>query len=161
MIYFNFFFTPLGSNFNKIDFINSRAINGNSNSNLNYDFIDASYSALINYYRLKQIDKDGKFSYSNIVVLKDNNALAPGLSSIYPSPAKNILNVKIASQSNNKITLLITDLSGRLLQNKTTQVSNGTTIVPLDVERLPAGTYFLKILSAGGKENSIKKFVKE
>ncbi len=150
-----------GNNFNKIGFANTKAINGNSNNKITYDFTDADYLASTNYYRLKQIDKDGKFSYSNIVVLKDNNAPASGLSAVYPNPAKNTLNVKIASQSNHAITLMITDLNGKSLLNKITNISNGESIVQLNVAQLSSGTYFLKIFSADGKENTVKKFVKQ
>ena len=150
-----------GYSFNKIGFVNSKAINGNSSLKLNYDFTDIGFAASTNYYRLKQIDKDGKFSYSNIVVLRDENAITAGLSTIYPNPVKNTLNVKVASLNNEKVTLQLTDLSGRLLQNKVTQVGNGETIVQLDVSHLSAGTYFVKIISGDGKQNTVGKFVKE
>ncbi len=61
-----------GYSFNKVGFVNTKAANGNSDLKLNYDFSDIGFAST-NYYRLKQIDKDGKFSYSNIVVLKDNS----------------------------------------------------------------------------------------
>jgi len=112
------------------------------------------------YYRLKQIDKDGKFSYSNIVVLRNTN-VGNDFVAIYPNPVTNILNVKIVSSANNQVKLLVTDVSGKLLQNKTTRVGNAETIVQLDVSNLPSGTYFLKIICDEGCENGVKKFVKE
>jgi hypothetical protein len=57
--------------------------------------------------------------------------------------------------------LLVTDVSGKLLITKQTNVGNGESIIPLDVSRLSAGTYFLKILSTGAKENVVMKFVKQ
>ena len=150
-----------GNNFSKIDFVNTKAINGNSNSNLNYDFIDENYSSATNYYRLKQIDKDGKVSYSNIVVLKDNNALASSLSVVYPNPAKNILNVKIASQNDSKVTLLIIDINGKTLHKKVTNVGNGESIVQLNISDLSAGNYYLKLICTNGCENAVMKFVKQ
>ena len=145
--------------FTKIGFVTTQAINGSSNVKLNYDFIDKNYSESANYYRLKQIDKDGKFSYSNIVVLKDKNAIEPGLITMYPNPAKNMLNIQIASSGNNKIMLLVTDLAGRCVMNKVTNVGNGESIVQLNVSSFAAGTYFLKVVSAGG-EIVVKKFIK-
>jgi hypothetical protein len=150
-----------GINFSKIGFVDTKAINGNSNSKITYDFTDNNYSATINYYRLKQIDKDGKFSFSNIVVLKNNNAVALGLYAIYPNPAKNILNVKTSSAGNTKITLLVTDVSGKLIITKQTNVGNGESIIPLDVSHLSAGSYFLKMLCNNGCETAVKKFVKQ
>ena len=150
-----------GYNFSKIGFVNSKATNGNSNLKLNYDFTDMGFASSINYYRLKQIDQDGKFSYSNIVVLRDENAITAGLSTIYPNPVKNTLNVKVASLNNNEITMLITDISGKMMRNKTTQLGSGESIVQVDVSSLPSGTYFLKIVWSNGYENTVKKFIKE
>lgn len=150
-----------GIDFSKIGFVNTKAADGNSNAKINYNFTDAAYTSNTNYYRLKQIDKDGKFNYSNIIVLRDENA--PSLSKIiiYPNPAKNMLNVKIASNGTNQIALLVTDLKGKLLLNKITNVGNGESIIQVDVSHLAAGTYFLKLLSENGKENQIRKFVKQ
>ena len=114
-----------------------------------------------NYYRLKQIDKDGKFSYSNIVVLKDNNLLTSGLIAVYPNPVKNVLNVKIASPVNNKTTFLITDINGKSLIKKVTNVGNGESIVQVDISVLSAGTYYLNLICTTGCENAVMKFVKQ
>ncbi len=149
-----------GNKFNKIGFVNTKANNGNSNNKITYNFTDNNYTVSTSFYRLKQIDKDNKSSYSNIIVLRNNND-APGVSFVYPSPAKHILNVKIASQVSKKITLLITDLSGRLIFNKVSNITTGETIVPLDVSKFSAGIYFLKISSTDLKEIAVMKFVKE
>jgi hypothetical protein len=49
--------------------------------------------------------------------------------------------------------MVITDLNGKPLLDKTTHVSNGENIVLFNVSRLSGGTYFLKVLSSYGKEN--------
>ncbi len=150
-----------GNNFSKARFLNTKAINGNSSLKLNYDFADITFSSGVNYYRLKQVDKDGKFTYSNIVVLKDDNALADGEISVYPNPSKNTLNIKIASSGNDKLKLLVTDMSGKILLTKPTLVSNGETIIQLNVSHLSAGTYLLKLMSADNNEKAIMKFIKQ
>ena len=57
-------------NFSAIGIVNGA---GNSNISLNYNFIDDSPLKGINYYRLKQTDFDGVFSYSNSIALTNNN----------------------------------------------------------------------------------------
>jgi len=94
-------------------------------------------------------------------VLKDNNGIEAGTTIIYPNPVRNKLNVKIPSSNNNQVTLLLTDLSGRSLQNKVIQVGTGESIVQIDVSYLPAGTYFLKIICSDGCANAVQKFNKE
>lgn len=148
-------------NFSKIGFVNTKSLNGNSNATLNYDFTDILYPLINNYYRLRQIDKDGRSAYSNIIVLRNSNTPESGLFSIYPNPVKNILKLKTLSTGNNKITLFVTDPAGKLLLKKVTNIGNGESIVPLNVAKLSSGTYFLRMLSADGKENAVKKFVIE
>ena len=56
-----------GKNFEKIGYINGE---GNSNSEINYVFTDRNPSAGINYYRLKQVDYNGEYAYSDIVIVE-------------------------------------------------------------------------------------------
>jgi len=44
---------------------------------------------------------------------------------------------------------------------KSTVAGNGETITQLDVSRLAAGTYFIKIINTDGSENAMVKFVKQ
>ncbi|CAN5654692.1 hypothetical protein BH10BAC3_BH10BAC3_04450 [soil metagenome] len=147
-------------NFNKIGFVNSKAVASNSNHKISYDFSDFTFTSATNYYRLKQIDKNGNFSFSNIVVLK-NDKLMHEAFSLYPNPVTDVLNLAIAPKRSDKITFSIIDVAGRTLQTTVTHTSNSTMIIHLDVSTLPEGIYFLKILSANGKENMLRKFVRE
>jgi hypothetical protein len=72
-----------GYNFNKIAFVNTKAVNGNSNFKLSYDFLGIASAASTNYYRLKQIDKDNSYVYSNIVLIRDENMQAAEDVTIY------------------------------------------------------------------------------
>jgi hypothetical protein len=148
-------------NFSKIGFINSKGINGNSNAKLHYDFTDIHYSFPVNYYRLKQTDNDGRFSYSNIVLLKDPDVITAGLIDVYPNPVKNILNVNIASQNNTKITLVVIDINGKSLIKKGAYAGNGQSILEVDVSGLSAGSYYLTMTCPDGCKNTVMKFQKE
>ncbi|CAN5654780.1 hypothetical protein BH10BAC3_BH10BAC3_04460 [soil metagenome] len=105
--------------------------------------------------------KGRKLIYSNIFSLKDKNSVTPYTISIYPIPVTDVLNIAIAQTGSDKITFSIIDLVGRSLQNTVTHAISSTMIIQLDVSTLPAGFYFLKILWANGKENMLRKFVKE
>ncbi len=149
-----------GIDFNKIDFINTKAINGNSNLNLNYNVSDLDFPPGINYYRLKQIDKDGKFSFSKIVVLKNSN-LETDLISVYPNPVKNTLNIKITSNMPGKKTLLIFDINGKQLKRKVVEAVNGEIVSSIDVSDFTPGMYLLKIIHPNEHDNVIVKFEKK
>ncbi len=124
-----------------------------------YNFNDAKPLTGSSYYRLKMTGKDGNFTYSNIVPIKTK--VAGFTLSAYPNPVKNILKVKVSSTGENKITLLVTDLSGKTLLNKVINIINGESDTSLNVSHLTAGTYLLKMLSADGRETVVKKFVKQ
>jgi trimeric autotransporter adhesin len=94
------------------------------------------------------------FSVSKPTISSDINILT----NIYPNPTSNTLNVKIASSPDSKITLVITDITGKTLINNTGLP--GGALTQINVANLPSGTYFLKVISTNIKENVVKKFVK-
>jgi len=81
-----------------------------------------------------------------------------GSTSIYPNPVSNILNVKIVSAFDSKISVTVTDVAGNPLINAT--AGTGQTFMQVNVSNLSSGTYFLKVLSTNSNENVIRKFVK-
>jgi hypothetical protein len=141
-----------GNKFSKLAQINA---SGNSSTTKNYSYTDQQPLQGINFYRLKMIDLDGKFTYSKTVTVKmegSNTTLQ-----LFPNPAKNILNVQI-NAGNEKATIQIIDMSGRKVKEEKITL-NGTTTVSVDINNLPKGTY--NLLLKGSSINEQKKFVKE
>ncbi|MBK9284460.1 MAG: T9SS type A sorting domain-containing protein [Sphingobacteriaceae bacterium] len=106
---------------NGIDFvnlakINSKAFNGNSSAQIDYEFIDLNQTSDVNYYRLKQVDFDGTYSFSQIVSLlkqKEKNAIT---FSIYPNPNHGEFKVDIHGiENNHRVNLFLHDLQGKLI----------------------------------------------
>jgi ELWxxDGT repeat protein len=77
---------------------------------------------------------------------------------IYPSPAKNVLNINYYQQNAGRISLTVTDVNGKTLFNKNIEGTAGNQLIPLSVQTLPAGTYFLRL---NGKTSLVKQFVKQ
>ncbi len=77
--------------------------------------------------------------------------------SIYPNPAKDVLNVKIESSNTNKMDVIVTDVSKKIWITKSVQLLQGTNNVQLATHALPAGSYFLKIINTDGSEEKINK----
>jgi hypothetical protein len=108
-----------------------------------------------NFYRLKMVDLDGKFKYSNIVLLK---VLADKSSvSVYPNPSASILNVDILNLKNNtSIKMKVYDMAGKTIwasENK----YDGTSI-QIDITNYALGIYQLYIETPTDKQ--IVKFRK-
>ena len=77
--------------------------------------------------------------------------------SIYPNPAKDVMNVIFHRQSTATIKITITDITGKLLLHKNVPARNGNNAVPISIKSLPPGSYFIKL---SGYENQVKQFVK-
>jgi PKD repeat protein len=154
----NDFFTLERSN----DAINFEAIGqvkgaGNSNSKLEYSFIDDNPLSGISYYRLRQTDFDGKFSFSGIVAVAigDNNNLG---FTVFPNPANTVLNCLLAG-AGEKVTINITDVSGKILISNEINSHDGSYLHTIDIKSLSAGFYFIKLI--GENKNTQLKFIKE
>jgi endonuclease I len=103
------------------------------------------------YYRLKKMDKDGSFTYSEIFSIHVPMNIR---FTVYPNPAKDYVVVQLNNIAQNNATLQLTDLTGRLvLQQKATSGS----YTQLPVTGLPAGTYLLTLLN--GAERYMQKVV--
>lgn len=121
----------------------------------NYFYKDNNPINGTNYYRLKMVDKDGKFTYSKIVAIKmdvNKNAFK-----IYPNPANEILYVQI-SGDNDFATLQVFDVGGRKLKEAKV-VLNSSTPYSLNIKDLPKGIYNLVLKSK--TVNKFQEFVKQ
>ncbi|MFN0274860.1 MAG: T9SS type A sorting domain-containing protein [Chitinophagales bacterium] len=119
---------------------------GSETTSAQYVFTDDAPMSGINYYRLKQVDASGKFTYSNIETAFINNT---SQLFIYPNPASSTLHI---SQAEVDALLLITDVQGRVIE----QLDFSETI---NISNLPPGIYSLKLIS--GNTMSCASFIKE
>ncbi len=149
-----------GSRFSAISFINSKGDNGYSNSTLNYSFVDDKINSSANYYRLKQIDRDGKFKLSNVILLKGDRINNIKMTSLYPNPATEEITVSIDAPSAERATLLVTDIYGKQVMINKISIEAGTNISTLKINQLAAGTYLVKMIVENKTETSVLKFVK-
>ena len=134
--------------------ISSVVASGAGTFTRNYSIVDKRPLEGINFYRLKMVDVDGKFTYSNIVAVKIN---ADKKLQIFPNPAKEILFVE-ANGNNENATFEIIDAVGRKLK-KIQILLNGKTSFSIDVSNLPKGIYNLILFK--GQNTEIQKFIKE
>jgi|GEM_PF-2385673 len=150
-----------GINFSSLAFINTKAINGNSNAVIEYGFDDALPTKGHNYYRLKQVDKDGAATFSNIVLLKGDKVNTVQLIAVYPNPVKETLNIKVAAPQAQKATLIVTDAAGKTVMQQGVQLLNGENNFKLTTLQLSQGTYFIKVTCENGCQTALQKFIRE
>jgi len=122
----------------------------NSNSVLTYSFEDNSNTAKgVSFYRIKMIDKDGKFSYSSIKTIKGIEGKSDFV--VFPNPSNG--NAKITITDLNEPTIMqVIDNSGRLVKTVTLINSNS-----VEIKDLQKGGYFIKITGKESGATSVKK----
>lgn len=150
-----------GINFSKLAFVASKAENGNSSAAITYSFTDEKPFETTSYYRLKQVDKDGKYSLSGIVALKGRGISKVELVNLYPNPAKHRVNLGVVSQKAMNAGILVMDVAGKIVQQRNVQLTTGDNQVSLNTQQLAPGSYLIKLTCADGCETSVKHFIKE
>ncbi|MFN0081473.1 MAG: carbohydrate-binding protein [Ferruginibacter sp.] len=137
-----------GNVFNKIGFVAAKVISTGLNK---YNFLDKNVAKNVNYYyRLVQIDKDGKLTYSTIVAARiiGNEIDSDNLVSLYPNPTSNEFKIRFNTTNLNPslpVAATLYNVFGMIVNPK---ISNNGTI---DITHLPVGVYFLTVHVNGKK----------
>ncbi|MBI3519616.1 MAG: T9SS type A sorting domain-containing protein [Bacteroidetes bacterium] len=131
---------------------------GNSLSIINYKDIDVAPYEGISYYRLKQTDFDGSFSYSKIVAV--NYRIGNDGVSIFPNPTDGNFTISLKGLENEEILVVIRDISGKEWFSKVILTKEDNALVAIDTEgKLAKGTY-LVMASSNNQLYSQKIIVK-
>ena len=141
-----------GTNFTTIG---KEAAAGNSNSLKQYSFTDNN-PVSVNYYRLKEVDKDGQFTYSQIRSINEAISFA---ASIYPNPVQTNLNITITATKDEQAAIEVIDANGKVLLSQNINIAQGTSSQAVNVSKLAGGNYFITIQTDEGSRNI--KFIKE
>jgi len=135
-----------------IIFVATKAINGNSNSPLKYDFTDLNNARGITQYRLKQVDIDGKQYYSQIRSVRGEGQKAKTI--IYPNPSGDGKVTVVFEDANSPRDVSLLDVSGRTLKQW-----KGVTNNTIQVDNLNAGFYTVRIVNMETGEQVVEKFI--
>lgn len=136
-------------------------VNGRGNSHtLNFysytDDIIENHTSY--YYRLKQLDFDGKVSYSDIIYLKRNRAYIE----IYPNPTKEYLNIYFQNLKDKNLYIKIMDIFGKNIYSSIHYIpENLYTINLFDKLTIASGVFFINIYDEKGNFLFSEKFIKE
>ncbi len=134
---------------NAIDFetiLTAPTQNGNSNQLQDYLVYDNNPKNSTLYYRLKQVDNDGQFSYSKITTVdcnvseKHNTVVA-----VYPNPTADVLTVAMNHFEEGKAWIKIFDISTNLILQNEINLTHGNNLYDIAVSNLSAGMYLIEI----------------
>lgn len=128
-----------------------------SSKGKSYSFNDekvATLGATTLYYRLRQVDTDGKESFSPVAVVTLNEQSVTKLE-VYPNPASTSLEVQVQALDTSASTLVVYDVRGILLR----QIPVVKSALKITGDPLPTGLYQLVLTGAQGQRLSTQRLV--
>ena len=130
------------------------ASKGNSSTPQQYEYLHIKPQQGITWYRLKQTDLDGNYTYSKIISLNMNKELVKTF--VYPVPAKDKITIYFGTvTTQSEIEIFSADM--KIVQHE--RVNGLSVKKELDISDLPNGVYFIRLLD--GTSNKILRFIKE
>lgn len=134
--------SPDGQHWSTISFVATLAEDENSATPLAYAFTDNSPLVGINFYRLKQVDIDGSYEYSEVRMVRFGQQ---GHLTILPDPANGTFIISGFAKGNNQIMLV--NALGQVLLN--TNLKDQAEY-RLDLSRFTAGIYYISVRNEDG-----------
>jgi hypothetical protein len=127
--------------------IGSKEGQGTTNISTFYTFVDETPYNGMNYYRLKQMDNDGRFEYSKIVALEMKSLAAQEIR-IFPNPIKDQFSIDFSGIVEPQALVSIYTINGQLIYHTTLNNLNGVTNI--DSSNLPKGIYTIHVMTSKG-----------
>ncbi len=135
--------------------IGTVAAAGDYSGTLQYRYEDVQPLDKNNYYRLKMLDQDGKFTYSSVILLKRYGT--GSTLTVFPNPTTQSVQIMMSRASaNENITAQLVDMSGKVLQQK--QIVHNSTI-RFDLDAYVPGIYLIRVHVNG--EQSVWRVIKQ
>ncbi len=132
-------FTPVGTIASK-----------NSSTGATYNFAYDKLSNSVTYFKLKAVDNDGTFTYSQVVAVTGNGSCSGSLVvKIWPNPTNDIVNIEGLVNGTH---IVLVNMNGQKLAETT---NNGSTQT-ISLSSYPSGVYLLHIQGIDGSVNNIK-----
>jgi hypothetical protein len=148
--YFNIERSEEGTNWLKVGQVD--VVNPNSNSIKNYSFTDifGFTTAKVLYYRLKQVDLNGQFTYSEIrkVTL---STIANDVKVWYNRDADKS-SIRFTASQDKQISIRLMSNDGKVISEKDFGATIGFNSIDLDMSTLAKGIYSIVIIESGNAE---------
>ena len=132
---------------------------GNSSDLRSYSFTHVNPATGNNFYRLRQVDIDQRFVYSNIVLLKATLSSTDAITVLSNPVTKNYLQLIITSTEKFQSRLMVTDLSGRNVLAAPVNLIRGNNSIMLSLNNLSPGLYIASMKGNAGTHLQAKFIV--
>jgi hypothetical protein len=130
----------------------------NEASGHSYSYTDLSPLPGNDFYRLTQVDLDGKTTVFRVLSVTISAETRSTLR-LGPNPADNTLYLKFAHAGQGTLAVSVSDVQGKILKSWKFQKQETVWDQAIDLSNLPAGNYFIRLQT--GKYNTVQQFVKK
>ncbi len=132
---------------------------GNSAEAIEYDFVDSNPFSGVNYYKLRIVDFDDSYEFSDIIIIEtgDNK----GSVKAYPNPFGQDIAFELNANQGGQAVIQIFDMTGKQVHYSEVNVLEGRNIQDLNLNHLANGFYMAKVILPGSNEAISTKIIKE
>ena len=123
---------------------------GFSNTSLNYDYLDRENPNANTYYRLRQVDYDGRSKFSDIISIRCENNMEKPTISIYPNPFNSILNIEFKNWDMKSAEIELVDITSRTIKTWKLENTLQNFVYEVNLNNLNPAMYMLKIKTSSG-----------
>lgn len=131
---------------------------GTVSNPVSYEFLDSKPFYGLNYYRLKQVDYNGKFEYFPAISVNNEKELQFALEAIYPNPTSGAATAHFTATESGQVAVSIMNLQGQTLFMEKSVATAGNNRLNLDLSQLERGIYLVALQVNG--EVAVLKVVK-
>ncbi len=122
-----------------------------------FRFLDKVPQSGNNFYRIKQVDKDGAITYSKIINVYIESAIKL---TVYPNPVNDQLIINIGSRNAQNYKVQITDMQGKMVYDALKTINSSSTEIKVDVRSWKPQLYILKVLNNNNEVLETQKIIK-
>jgi hypothetical protein len=145
-----------GRNFYKLSTVKGKGTTSASN---NYSIYDNNPSNGVNYYRLIQYNLDGRSTDHGVKAA--NFRLTPIASvTAFPNPAKSDLAIRLRNFTGKNLTIMLSDVLGRLVHKEIIETENGQGEYKLNLKSKPLAGEYIMLVSGEGLKETIKVVIR-
>ncbi|MEZ4850777.1 MAG: S8 family serine peptidase [Bacteroidia bacterium] len=140
--------------------IGTVAVSGNTHSTSKYEFADHYPQSGANYYRLKQIDLNGEWHYSSVILVtvEDENLLTVNI--LGNNEEDEFLTLEILHPDPGKTVIEVIDISGRMIYSTVNNSRNNRQEIQIPISNISDGLYMLRVI-AEGRDPVVRKFLRK
>lgn len=139
-----------GSNFSRIGTVASKSPDGNSHSRLDYQFGDRQPLPGNNYYRLKQVDLNGDFTYSQIVAARKTSGDFRFLGNVF-STVSGSAAITFEDVESGPLNITVCDYTGKIISQGKFPAQPGINTYLLPARNLHQGVYIISLQRENGR----------